>query len=502
MIRPGMLVMLASLTVPWISGAVAGERVEAPTTATVIPQAASQATIGLPLIEEDFATPAAQQAFAVIKGGHWRAGGYVYSLVHPATQSAGVGNANIVVTHRLLSENWKLKVRLAAISPRPGRDGFSVIFGFRSAKDYFYANFSKATLAGTNGVFEVTGKSRSELTSFAGRASRFVPRRNYDIVLIKFGTSVRVEEDGSTLAVFANRSLRRAARVGLGSQGSQVTARDLAVLTVTPIGQPTPTPGGSKGALTPLVPSSPRRPTPSPTPTAPSPTPTVPPAGSADLASFFGPDFKPGAAFCTFSDQLASIADSVLTVTYPPGSTAPSMGPPFGGAQLCEPFSSGPQTSATLTYQVRFPVGFQFVKGGKLPGLYGGVEPFSGGGHNADGWSLRLMWRADGAGEIYAYIAGVSGYGEDLGRGDFTWPADGAWHTVSEAVTLNTPGATNGSAVLSLDGKVVIDSTGLDITDTATPISGLFFSTFYGGHDPSWAPTADMHLDFANFSAS
>ena len=218
--------------------------------------------------------------------------------------------------------------------------------------------------------------------------------------------------------------------------------------------------------------------------------------------SFFGPDFNSGAAFCTFSHQLASVAGQVLTVTYPAGSTAPSMGPPYGGAQVCEPFASGPRTSATLTYRIRFPANFEFVKGGKLPGLYGGTEPFSGGGHNADGWSTRLMWRAGGAGEIYAYIAGLNGYGLDLGRGNFLWPADGKWHTVSLHVQLNTPGQANGQAVLSLDGRVVVDSTGLTITTTGTGIGGVFFSTFYGGHDPSWAPTVTMHVDFADFHVS
>jgi hypothetical protein len=178
------------------------------------------------------------------------------------------------------------------------------------------------------------------------------------------------------------------------------------------------------------------------------------------------------------------------------------MGPPYGGAQICEPLTAGPQTSATLTYKVRFPNSFEFIKGGKLPGLYGGVEPFSGGGHNASGWSTRLMWRPAGAGEIYAYLAGTSGYGLELGRGDFFWPANGQWQTVSLHVVLNSPGRSNGLAVLSLNGKVVINAQGLDITNTATPIDGLFFSSFYGGHDPTWAPSAQMHLDFSDFSAT
>jgi hypothetical protein len=235
---------------------------------------------------------------------------------------------------------------------------------------------------------------------------------------------------------------------------------------------------------------------------SPSPSESVSPQNVNDLPTFFGPDFNSAAAFCTFNDQVVSISNSVLTVIYPAGSTAPSMGPPYGGAQICEPFTSGPQSSATLTYKVRFPVSFQFVKGGKLPGVYGGTEPFSGGRHNAGGWSIRLMWRPQGAGEIYAYLAGVNGYGLQLGLAQFFWPADGKWHTVTLHVVVNSPGQSNGQAVLSLDGKVVIDSTGLDITDTGTPIDGLFFSSFYGGHDPTWAPSAESHVDFAAFSAT
>lgn len=231
---------------------------------------------------------------------------------------------------------------------------------------------------------------------------------------------------------------------------------------------------------------------------------TAPPASDAGttLPTFFGSAFNAHRAFCLFTHQNAAIAAGVLTVSYPAGSSAPSAGAPYGGAQICEPFTSGPRTSATLTYQVRFPLGFQFVKGGKLPGLYGGVEPFSGEKHNDNGWSLRLMWRTNGAGEIYAYIAGKTGYGLSIDRGGVNWLADGQWHTVSLHVALNTPGNADGSASLSVDGVTGINSTGMTITTTNTQIGGLFFSTFYGGHDTSWAPSAPMTVDFSNFAAS
>jgi hypothetical protein len=248
-----------------------------------------------------------------------------------------------------------------------------------------------------------------------------------------------------------------------------------------------------------------RRADPDPTDSA---SPTPPPVtgvtksgGSAELATVFGPTFA-GTPFCAFAQQNAVASGGGLTVRYPAGSSAPSAGAPYGGAQLCEPFASGPKTDATLTYRLRIPVGFQFVKGGKLPGLYGGVEPFSGGGHNPNGWSMRLMWRSGGVGEVYGYIATTTGYGDDWGRGNFRWLADGNWHTVSEHVHLNTAGHADGWVELSYDGSRVVNQTGLRITTTRTPVSGLFLSTFYGGHDRSWAPTVNQHLDFAGFGAS
>lgn len=489
--------IVAVVAGPWLAGVGGGvlfsSQVTQPSAATVRVSASR-------IIDQDFANASAEGAFKVIRGGGWVARGYRYSLAHPTSQPIGVGNANIVVLQRVMSGGWKLSVRIAARGARSGRVGFSVIFGFRSADSYFYVNLSDKAMTGTNGIFQVAGRRRRELARFVGRAPLVAPGRDYNVSVIESGTTASVQDGRVLLATVQDQSLGRPGRLGLGSQGSQLWARRLEVWALSPRIRATPSPSGS-GTEIPLSPSPSPAP---PTPSTPTPTPesAPPPPASGDLATFFGRDFSPSAAFCTFQDQFVSMSAGDLTVTYPAGSTAPSMGPPYGGAQICEPFASGPQTSATLTYQIRFPVGFQFVKGGKLPGVYGGVEPFSGGGHNPNGWSMRLMWQAGGAGEIYAYISGVNGYGLDLGRGDFTWPADGLWHTVSLKVVVNSPGQSNGEAVLSLDGRVVVDATGLAVTDTATPISGLFFSTFYGGHDPSWAPTANMQLAFAEFSAN
>lgn len=59
--------------------------------------------------------------------------------------------------------------------------------------------------------------------------------------------------------------------------------------------------------------------------------------------------------------------------------------------------------TAILTYGIFFPAGFNFVKGGKLPGLYGGKTSCTGGDPAVDCFSTRIMWRADGQGELYLY---------------------------------------------------------------------------------------------------
>ena len=251
-------------------------------------------------------------------------------------------------------------------------------------------------------------------------------------------------------------------------------------------------------------------PTPSPLPTAiaePSPSPSTQPtplvpsgtkAGSSAFAAFFAPGFA-GKTFCKFSHQHVTIAGSTLTVAYLKGSSAPSAGAPYGGAQLCVPFAGGSATDVTLSYDVRFPVGFQWVKGGKLPGVYGGKTPFSGGSHNAYGWSMRLMWRENGTAEVYGYISNSTGYGDDWPGGGLAFQADGQWHHLAQHVHLNAPGKADGFVTLSYDGTIYINKTGLAITTTNTPVSGLYFSSFYGGHDTSWSPSVDMYIDFANF---
>jgi hypothetical protein len=190
----------------------------------------------------------------------------------------------------------------------------------------------------------------------------------------------------------------------------------------------------------------------------------------------------------------------LLRTFYPAGSASRGTDGPDGGAQAYLQLP-GPVDVLELTYQVRFPPGFDFVKGGKLPGLYGGTEN-SGGDipDGTNGFSTRYMWRTDGAGEVYAYLPASENKGTSLGRGCWTFPP-GDWTTVRQRVQLNTPGEDDGRISVWQGDRLVLDRGGLEFRTTPElRIDGLFFSTFFGGDDSSWASPVDQHVDFAEFT--
>jgi hypothetical protein len=196
-----------------------------------------------------------------------------------------------------------------------------------------------------------------------------------------------------------------------------------------------------------------------------------------------------------------------LRVRYYKGGASPSAsrrdGVREGGAQVLGTFESGPVDHVFLRYFVRFPANFEFVKGGKLPGFYGGAQ--ISGGHIPDGtngFSTRFMWRTDGQGEVYAYLPSSTRFGTSLGRGSWHFARD-QWQCIEQELKLNTPGTADGAVHVWLDGKPVYQNEQLLFRTTASlRAEGVFFSTFFGGGDSSWAPPADTYADFAAFAVA
>lgn len=240
----------------------------------------------------------------------------------------------------------------------------------------------------------------------------------------------------------------------------------------------------------------------------------------------------------SFDDALKPLSAGKLPTagSAPDGSNALIASYPAGTVKLASGqgysfYSSGDKAGINIqgakevmfSYSVYFQEGFQFVKGGKLPGLYGGTsfetaKSCSGGrqdGRN-DCFSARLMWRTDGAGEIYNYLPSAAytgsycstppfskcdpAYGESIGRGAFTFPT-GQWVTLAMRLKMNDANVANGEQELFVNGKSVIRLTDLMISvNSETKIYGIMAQTFFGGSDSSWASPIDQSAYFKDWS--
>ena len=119
------------------------------------------------------------------------------------------------------------------------------------------------------------------------------------------------------------------------------------------------------------------------------------------------------------------------------------------------------------------------------------------GGRRDDGcFSVRFMWRTDGAGEMYTYLPPSfeanqavcsvppksecnSVYGASVGRGSFSF-TPGTRATIGQRVRLNDVGQENGELELFVEGKSIFTVKGLVYRNSDSgKIRGI--QTFLGG---------------------
>ncbi|KAJ3152024.1 hypothetical protein HDU89_001671 [Geranomyces variabilis] len=221
-------------------------------------------------------------------------------------------------------------------------------------------------------------------------------------------------------------------------------------------------------------------------------------------------------------DPTGSASGNVLQITYPAGTRNPKDGNVGGTGFYASPIDLSGASTVTFSYQILFPKGFNFVKGGKLPGLYGGHPGCSGGNSALDCFSTRFMFRTKGLGEIYLYVDRSlqadafcnvppvtlcnPTYGASMGRGAYSF-TPGKWTSVSQTITLNTfsgkkPGQ-NGRVQVTVNGKKVIDfAQVVFIPNTSVNFGGIDFETFFGGNDDSWRTPTTQQVYFKNFALS
>jgi hypothetical protein len=133
---------------------------------------------------------------------------------------------------------------------------------------------------------------------------------------------------------------------------------------------------------------------------------------------------------------------------------------------------------------------------------FNGSLTCSGGRKAADCFSVRLMWRSGGIGELYTYLPQFTipgyeaneaqchvppysecnpDYGNSVGRGAFNFTS-GNRGTVAMRVLLNDAGVANGELEVWYNGDRVIRLDRVIIRDSCeSRIRGLMMQTFFGG---------------------
>ncbi|KAJ8663865.1 hypothetical protein O0I10_000140 [Lichtheimia ornata] len=223
------------------------------------------------------------------------------------------------------------------------------------------------------------------------------------------------------------------------------------------------------------------------------------------------------------SDPITNNASqTVMSVLYAAGSYSPSgkhaKDGSLGGAEFnAAPFGGASYDSALLSYDLAFAENFNWVLGGKLPGIYGGADDEGcSGGNQADGsncFSMRLMWREGGGGEAYAYlpdnsICGKSNtvcndeYGISFSRGVIRFKTN-EWTKLEIYVKINNATESNGILQVWQDGSLVINQQTLKYrTTNAIAATSIMFSTFFGGGDTKYATSVDTFTYYKNIEFS
>ena len=171
---------------------------------------------------------------------------------------------------------------------------------------------------------------------------------------------------------------------------------------------------------------------------------------------------------------------------------------------LSEPVNAQKTNEMWLSYKVYFEPGWEWVLGGKLPGLAGGDFPSGGkGGDGTDGFSARLMWRPGGQIVVYAYHPDRPGrFGEDFSLCGNVEP--GVWTEITTRIVMNsTADSFDGIVEAWVDGQKRLSKSDVRWRTTGEfGVDRFVYSSFYGGSSREWAPTSTTFARFDDFRMS
>jgi hypothetical protein len=202
-----------------------------------------------------------------------------------------------------------------------------------------------------------------------------------------------------------------------------------------------------------------------------------------------------------WAPAVAGVTFSIdgFNATYPAGKVVfgPEIGFPADWIKIPQPGKE-----YYLDYEVWFENDWEWVKGGKLPGLVGGSHTSGCDAIVPDGWSARFMWRAGGQGEVYLYNQNrKSGCGDDYNFSNPGLFVKNAWNRITEHVVINTPGVKDGLVEAWYNGRKAVTIPNVQlrgkVAQDVALIDAVSLQTFYGGHDLSWIPSHTTHARFS-----
>lgn len=166
----------------------------------------------------------------------------------------------------------------------------------------------------------------------------------------------------------------------------------------------------------------------------------------------------------------------------------------------------GQVTEMYFSQDIRFKPGFDWVLGGKIPGVQGGYIEAGQSPTYGSGFSARMMWKQDGRLVFYVYHQDQGGlYGDSYTWGNFHFET-GKWYNITYRIVLNsiTNGQGNRDGIMEgfVNGELVTQLSNFNFrNDENIVIDRIYMSSFFGGGDSDWATKRDEWMDVDNYVA-
>ncbi|HUR59594.1 MAG TPA: DNRLRE domain-containing protein [Opitutaceae bacterium] len=160
-----------------------------------------------------------------VSGGTWTATGGKLQLTTPAAPTGAQPNGNIRVHNASLTGDFTLTVDASVVpSGASAFDDFSVIFGYVSSSNYYFASSNESNDANTSGIFHYNGTTNTQLVDFA---ATIVPGTTYTVKVEYVGTTLKVYRGpvGGALTLLATHTvtLPPGGKIGLGTRNDAAT---------------------------------------------------------------------------------------------------------------------------------------------------------------------------------------------------------------------------------------------------------------------------------------